>query len=254
MNKRYALCVGNNYPGTNAELYGCVNDATDWSELLLSQGYDVTMRLEATLNDTISCLMDMVEKAGFGDRIVFTYSGHGTWLPDRDGDEADGRDEALVMSDYLRGGLMLDDTIQNIFSKVKRGVGTLLISDSCHSGTVSRFAALSPDRRKPRFMSPVGLIAGMTDERAVALEQAPANTSRPTASLISGCGDMEYSYDATFNGRSNGALTRTAIDAFTPGISLNAWFKKIRATLPNDFYPQTPELTSTPYRKYTKAL
>ena len=254
MNKRYALCVGNNYPGTTAQLQGCVNDALDWSELLASQGYEVTMLREATLADVVGQLMDLVDKAGFGDRIVFTYSGHGTWVPDRDGDEADGRDEAMVMADYRAGGLLLDDTLQQIFSKLRRGVGTLILSDSCHSGTVSKFAALSDNPRRPKFLSPVELIEGLTDERAVRLEQTTASTPRVTTSLISGCGDLEYSYDASFAGRPNGAFTRAASDAFRPGISLNTWFKRIREALPSDFYPQSPELTASPYRKYTRAL
>jgi hypothetical protein len=248
--------VGNNYPGTDAQLQGCVNDAVDWSELLVSQGYEVTMRHEATLGDTIGCLMELVAKAKWGDRIVFTYSGHGTWVPDRDGDEADGRDEAMVMADYRQGGLLMDDTVQLIFGDLRAGVGGLILSDSCHSGTVSRFLgdAATPKER-PRFYPPSNIITGLTEERAKILEQRPASTPRATASLISGCGDLEYSYDAVFNNRPNGAFTRAAIDTYKPGVSLGRWFTAIREELPSDWYPQTPQLTAaSPYRKYIKAL
>ena len=37
-----ALCVGiNDYPGTNMDLAGCVNDAKDWQALLERRGYRV---------------------------------------------------------------------------------------------------------------------------------------------------------------------------------------------------------------------
>jgi len=258
MNKRYALCVGNNYPGTNAQLSGCVNDAWDWSLVLAEGGYDVEVRVEATLKDTLEALTELVAKTGFGDRIVFTYSGHGTWLPDRDGDEADGRDEALVMADYVQGGLLVDDTLQEIFGHLKYGAGALILSDSCHSGTVSRLipsiSTGSDVRPKIRFLSPTNFM-DISADQARALERVPASLPRRTASLVSGCEDQEYSYDAWFSGRANGAFTRTAIDAYQPGVKLGAWHKRIRERLPRQAYPQSPALTAaTAYRKYSRAI
>ena len=41
MRKR-ALCVGiNDYPGSNMDLAGCINDAKDWQALLEGRGYAV---------------------------------------------------------------------------------------------------------------------------------------------------------------------------------------------------------------------
>lgn len=41
MNK-YALCIGiNDYPGTDSDLAGCVNDANDWAAALASRGFTV---------------------------------------------------------------------------------------------------------------------------------------------------------------------------------------------------------------------
>jgi hypothetical protein len=260
MNQRYALCVGNNYPGSSAELHGCVNDVLDWGELLGRNGYDVDVMVEAHKTDVLDHLRGLVGKAGFADRIVFQYSGHGTWVPDRDGDEADGRDEALVMAGLSRADLITDDELQQVFAPLKYGTGALILSDSCHSGTVSRFTELpeAAQLNATRFISPIELDTSLSFERVLELEQQPANTPRRTASLISGCADSEYSYDASFNGRPNGAFSRVAIDAFTPGVSLNGWWQRIRDTrsgLPSESYPQTPQLTaSSMYRKYTKAL
>ena len=140
MNKKYALCVGNNYPGTGAELYGCVNDANDWAQLLGREGYQVTVMTEAGKAGVLEALGELVARSRFGDRVVFTFSGHGTWVPDRDGDEADGRDEALVMAGLTYTDLLRDDELQTVFSGLGYGTGALVLSDSCHSGTVTRYA------------------------------------------------------------------------------------------------------------------
>jgi hypothetical protein len=255
MNKRYALTVGNNYPGTGAQLAGCVNDALDWAELLRTQGYEVTVLTEATKAQTLGSLDFLVAKAGFGDRVVFQFSGHGTWVPDRDGDEADSRDEALVCADYGYGtaGLILDDELQKTFARLRYGAGALTLSDSCHSGTVARFYRHSG--ATPRFLSPAEILPDLTEQQARDMEAIPASDPRKTSSLISGCADAEYSYDAQFDGRPNGAFSRIAIDAFSPGISLNSWHDAIRAELPDEIYPQTPQLVAASlYRKYAKAL
>jgi hypothetical protein len=259
MNKKYALCVGNNYPGTSAELSGCVNDALDWSEFLITQGYEVEMLLEARKVDVVDRLRELVAKAGFGDRVVFTYSGHGTWVWDRNGDEADKRDEALVMADFAQGGLLIDDELEQIWANLRYGASALTLSDSCHSGTVNRFipsvSTGSDVRPKAKFLSPANF-TDLTPEDVAGIEERTAARSVPrkTSSLISGCGDLEYSYDAWFNGRANGAFTYAALRAWTAGVSLNSWHKAIRATLPSDAYPQSPELSATPYRKYTRAI
>lgn len=256
MNKKYALCVGNNYPGTSAALSGCVNDALDWSDLLAEEGYDVQMLLEGKKFDVLEQLRELVDRAGFADRIVFTYSGHGSWVPDRDGDEADGRDEVLVMADYRNGGIITDDELQDVFRNLKYGSGALIISDSCHSGTVSRF--MPPDTplsARPRFLSPINFVEGLSEERAIAMERSAPSHPRATASLISGSKDDEYSWDAWFNGRANGAFTKAAIDTYRHGIRLGTWHKSIREQLPTSQFPQAPQLTvATKYRKYTRAF
>lgn len=258
---RYALTVGiNDYPDPSARLSGCVNDARDLATLLAGHNYLTTVLLDAdaTRANIAEALRELVAKARFGDRIVFTNSSHGTWLPDRDGDEADGRDEALCCYDYAAGGLLLDDEMQAIFGELRYGARALVLSDSCHSGTVSRFMAtgqFTPAAHSvARFLPPETFYPGLTASRATVLEQAPASTPRRTASLISGCGDLEFSYDAWFGGRPNGAFTRAALDAYTPGMTLAGWYAAIRKRLPSTDYPQTPQLTASAYRRYTKAL
>lgn len=260
MNKKYALCVGLNYEGTPNRLSGCINDAHDWRDLLASAGYEVVVLTDgagsagpATRDGIMAVLEEAVGKLGWGDRLVFTYSGHGTWVPDGDGDELDRRDEALCPSDFVQGRLITDDLLQRTFSRARIGAGMLVLSDSCHSGTVSRFTGVVRPGL-PRFVSPAAF-TDLTPTRAAELErEVSAVSPRRTASLISGCDDPEYSYDAWFGGRANGAFSRVAIDTYKHGATLASWHRAIRSRLPNDVYDQTPQISATTYRRYSRAL
>ena len=260
--KRTALVVGVNYLGTPAQLAGCVQDALDWDAVLRSRGYDVTLRLEkmATKANVLADLRSHVSAARWRDRFVFCFSGHGTWVPDTDGDEIDRRDEALCPIDYDSAGVITDDELHEVFSAARFGVSITVLSDSCHSGTVAR--ALVPAERaplrSPKFVSPADIAAIRVDRAtaAVAELRAPARTrSRPRAVLLSGCEDHEFSYDAWFGDRPNGAFTRAAIDTLRDRPkSVKVWHDAIRDRLPSDAFPQSPQLGATAWQRRRRPL
>lgn len=67
---------------------------------------------------------------------MFHYSGHGSRVRDRDGDELDGHDEALCPVDYETEGKILDDRINDMVVKpLPRGATLHAIIDTCYSGT-----------------------------------------------------------------------------------------------------------------------
>lgn len=248
-----ALCIGiNDYPGTGSDLAGCVNDARDWAALLADRGFSVTQLLdgEATRSAMADAMASVVSAAGSGDNVVITYSGHGTWQPDENGDEPDMRDEALCPHDLDSQGPLLDDELFDIFSDAEHGARVVFLSDSCHSGSVARMGpprGATPGR--VRFLPPAMFLSDDEVTRARKVEKAPARgLSRGTALLISGCMDTEFSYDASFGGRPNGAFTRAAIDALPDlgdDATYVAWFKAIRKVLPNPNYAQTPQLMAS---------
>ena len=155
---KFALCIGiNDYPGTNSDLNGCVNDANDWAAELGKRDFDVRLLLdaEATGEAMRGGIRERLAAAGSGDAVVITYSGHGTWVPDRDGDEPDRRDEALCPHDISANGPLLDDELFDLFSERRRGTRVILISDSCHSGSVAKYApATGTGSRRIRFLAP----------------------------------------------------------------------------------------------------
>ena len=247
---KHALCVGiNDYPGTNNDLSGCVNDANDWGAVLTKLGYSVTPLIDskATRAGRVAALTALVQGAKEGDDLVFTYSGHGSWLPDENGDEADGRDEMLCPHDIDSQQYLMDDDLDHIFKAKHPKARLLFISDSCHSGSVTRMAPAIGDAPKirARLLPPETFVkdpALLERVRNVAISTKGTRQKYP-ALLISGCRDREVSYDASFGGRANGALTRVAIDAHaskpkTP----REWHSLIRKRLPSVDYPQSPQL------------
>jgi hypothetical protein len=70
--------------------------------------------------------------------------------------------------------------------------------------------------------------------------------------LLSGCRDTEYSYDASFNGRPNGAFTFVALQALkslAATATYRDWYTAIRQKLPTAEYPQTPNLFGSTTQK-----
>lgn len=259
MRKRFALCVGiNRYPLPASSLSGCINDAHDWHAVLLEKGYQVRTLLDgaATKANIVESLQEGLTRVGTGDRFVFSFSGHGTWVPDRDGDEADQRDEALCCYDYARGGLLTDDEMYRIFKNRPFGSRVTVLSDSCHSGTVSRLMADPGSARAVRFMPP-SVFSDMSPGEAARREKTlEVSKPRSEALLLSGCADHEFSYDAIFHGRPNGAMSYFLIKALEDGLSsrVSAVYARLRKILPSSEYPQTPQLTATSYQKRTSLL
>ena len=256
---KYALCIGiNDYPGTGSDLSGCVSDANDWAAALQQRGFAATRMFngKATGDGIRRAIGATLAAADAGDVVVITYSGHGSFVPDEDGDEPDGTDECICPYDIARNGPITDDELFDLYSRRRQGVRLVVISDSCHSGTVARFAPIRtppttagrrPPVRKVRFLPPGGFLPKRSASR-LGVRRAIRGSSPPgryAALLMAGCQDIEYSYDAWFRGRPNGAFSYVALRALK-GLKATAtyrdWFAAIRRDLPSQQYPQSPNL------------
>jgi hypothetical protein len=268
---KYGLCIGiNDYPGTGSDLSGCVNDANDWSAELQKRGFKMAKLLDgdATGKNMLAAMRRTIAKGKSGDTVVLQYSGHGSYVDDVDGDEPDGRDECLCPHDISSKGPITDDELFQLYSAKKPGVRLLVISDSCHSGTVARFAPITTPPsvrganapvRKVRFMPPAVFLskrrlANLGERRAFRASSPPG---RYGALLMAGCQDTEFSFDAFFQGRPNGAFSFVALrelQKLKAGASYTQWFKAIRKALPSQQYPQSPNLYGSSTMKAWKAL
>lgn len=237
-----AVCVGiNNYPGIFNDLKGCVNDARDWSALLQGLGFEVNLMLDAqaTKMNVKAALQGLVNVTNAGDIAVFTYSGHGTQVVDSDSDEGDPYDEAICLYD----GNVIDDEIRVILRGIHPQVTLVVISDSCFSGSVTRIAG---EKAIPRFIPPAVSTAGRTARQSFLLPEADM-----LEILITGCSDSEFSYDAEFNGRPNGAMTAMALHVIqqNPSATYRDFHTRLRVLLPSEEYPQSPQLEGSDANK-----
>ena len=126
---KVALIIVNSYDGTDFSLGQLViNDGLMTAERLQLNGYTPFIYHDPTVNQFVSILLKFIKQSF---ELVVYFSGHGSQIKDRDGDEDDGNDECLVFID----GLLPDDIIGSIL-KLHRNKSLTLIADCCHSGTV----------------------------------------------------------------------------------------------------------------------
>jgi metacaspase-1 len=73
-----ALCIGiNDYPGTESDLSGCLNDAHDWAGILEARQFEVRKLLDAQATKAAMkrAIGDLIAGAAPDDTLVITYSG-----------------------------------------------------------------------------------------------------------------------------------------------------------------------------------
>ncbi|MNW99058.1 Caspase domain protein [compost metagenome] len=244
--RRLALCVGiDAYPDAADQLGGCVNDARRWSQALAGLGFEPTLLLDGKASHAAIeyGLRRLLKDCKPGDVVVFQFSGHGTQVDDLNGDENDGLDEALCPVDFRSGALFLDDDIGRILEEVPRDVNMTLFIDSCHSGTVARFAVGAAQPRPPgsraRYVRPTPQLqeahrlfrTGMSAARA-----APGRRGRLDLSHVkfSACQDNEQALER--NG--SGDFTRHALHILQ-GNAAPLNHAQFQARLLKAFGPQT---------------
>lgn len=273
MTKR-ALVVGTNYPDTNFSLAGCVNDGLDWAHELAGRGFvvDTLFDHQASRAAILDNLGELLGACQSGDTLVFTFSGHGTWVP---GGADEPRDEAICPNDLRQTGVITDDQLFELFSERRRGVRTVMLADSCYSGTLERLApaltgvtAVPVDHppgpygyRQVRFLPPDAWLDGEGVRGDAYYQEANWEAAargsvraklRSGALVLAGCGPTQVSYDAWFAGRANGAFTyaaRKALVELPAGADYRAWMRRIRTYLPSVDFDQRPQLDGLAYQK-----
>jgi metacaspase-1 len=272
---RMALLVGiNDYPGAQNDLQGCVNDITNMYDILVKY-YSFLPSDIVLLSDSrarkkaiLDALKNLFAGAKEGDGLVFHYSGHGSQVPDAEGDEVDGKDEVICPFDFdWETGLIKDDDLAALFASMKKGVRLEVILDSCHSGTGTReiivdrhslpsrgligmdAAALTGSAHciRQRFIAPPPDVALRTDEIfGPPLRLRRIGRTEPMNHVLwSACRDNQYSADADIGGRPAGAFTyyfcRHIRD--TQGtVARDQLLKLVRASLKHEGFSQVPQL------------
>ncbi|MCV2352318.1 caspase family protein [Paucibacter sp. Y2R2-4] len=255
------------YGGWDGPLAACEFDAKDMAALAKSQGMKPTVLLtkKGTRAATLAAMRSAAKSLKAGDLFLMTYSGHGGQVGDVNGDEPDHKDETLCLYD----GQLIDDELYFELSKFAAGVRVLVLSDSCHSGTVTRdFPPPPPPAgQRPRLMpaevarrvyethkkfyddlqrkvlaeaaktvvdpdAALALVGGASQATAL------VGKFKPSVVLISGCQDNQTSMDGEHNGAFTGQLLKIWNSGAFSG-NYSSFHSRIRAGMPPS---QSPNL------------
>lgn len=126
------------YGGWSGALSGCENDARSMAAIAGVEGFTASTLLtrQATSANVLAAIQDAADGLASGSTFFLTYAGHGAQVPNLNGDdeEVDNKDETWVLWDRM----LLDDELRQAFAAFASGVRIVLLSDSCHSGTIYR--------------------------------------------------------------------------------------------------------------------
>lgn len=241
-----AVHIGINYYGSENQLAGCQDDVDDLEAYLKNRGYTEITILKDDENDTnhelptcptkdniLATLKKAIADTKSGDTLFVQYSGHGSQLDDQNGDEKDGQDECICPVDFdwnkTDDGFIRDDDLHEILVKgLPAGAKLRVLFDSCHSGSCLDLP-LRYDEKKHWDIE--------NDEKL-----------NKDIVFFSGCKDDQTSADSSFNGRPNGAVTWSFLQALgdmhKSGKS-HTWqdlIQSMRAKLMREGYDQIPQL------------
>ena len=260
------------YGGWSGELAACEFDALDMAAIAKAKGMKATTLLtrKGTRANALAGIRAAAKSLRSGDLFFLSYSGHGGQVPDVTGEEADKQDETWCLFD----GQLIDDELYCELGRFAAGVRILVLSDSCHSGTVTRAGplpmpagtpALLPQR--PKMMPLAVALRTYRDHQAfydklqqdlaklagnggvdpdTALAQVVVSGRRtalvkkfkPAVILISGCQDNQTSMD----GEHNGAFTEQLLAVWNHG-AFKRNYANFHALIKSRMPPtQTPNL------------
>jgi hypothetical protein len=114
-------------------LPNCHRDAEAKMRIAEQFNYNTAILINeyATAENVLTGITDAATCLEHGDIFFLSFSGHGTRIPDKNGDEDDGYDEAWCLHDRI----ITDDELFEKWKEFRPGVRILIIADSCHSGT-----------------------------------------------------------------------------------------------------------------------
>jgi hypothetical protein len=255
------------YAGWDGPLAACEFDANDMAAIAKSRGMKSTVLLtkKATRANLLGGMRSAAKALKVGDLFFLTYSGHGGQVPAVSGDEPDTQDETWCLYD----GQLIDDEPYFELSRFAAGVRILVLSDSCHSGSVTRNApaVLATTHERPKLMpAAVAMrayrehqafydklqlnVANAAGKSAVDPDTALGHVAAsgrltaivkgfdPAVVLISGCQDNQTSMD----GDHNGAFTESLLKIWAQGTfrgNYGSFHARIKAALPAS---QSPNL------------
>jgi hypothetical protein len=249
-------------------LRGCVNDVA-LVRMLLKQYFQVpnedlriVVNQRATKANILHRLQDMIQRSQPGEVLVFYFSGHGSQIRDRDGDElTDSLDEIICPydMDWDRKTYILDDDLDEIFATLPPEVLLEAFFDCCFWGAGPRALAPLPGapalRRDVRHLPPPFDIAARVegDEDRLAMHQLRSASCFAQRNVAWGAAqEGQESAEDYIDGQVNGLFTYWGCRFIAENIERVGRLDYTREQLLEDVrgylhelgYVQTPELAA----------
>jgi hypothetical protein len=122
------------YLGWTGSCTSCEYDAANMAALAKSCGFSSTLLLtkDATSQRVLDEIQKAARKLNGGDILLISFSGHGTTVPDINGDEPSGEDDVWALYDRM----LIDDELYSQWGDFHPGVRVVVLVDSCTGGTV----------------------------------------------------------------------------------------------------------------------
>ena len=229
-----ALLVGINYTGTQNELFGCINDVNSVKERINNEGFttintltDITVKTP-TRDNILDEFKKLLVNSESGDLLFFLYSGHGSYVLDKNGDEKDGYDELLVSCDLQ--GITDDELKILILQYLKKDVTLFAMFDCCFSGTILDL--------KYQFLDSLNYDKYTENDKNI--------ETMGNVYMISGCTEKQTSADAFINNKAQGAMTWSLLESLKTS-QPKTWrelVKSMRGLLKTSEYEQIPQFSS----------
>jgi len=205
----HALLVGCEYRGKSHYLPGCIYDVNKMESFLTQRYPDLPKENITVMTDiqgekpTKSAILhNLRELVGKGDdegsTLIFHFSGHGSQVPDLDGDEIDHMDECLIPlgNVYSLFDVIIDDELHEIVKKLSPKSKMFILTDCCHSGSCFDLE--------------------YAYKTQLELSQEPTRDSQvPNIVKLSGCKDNQTSASIKHANKWKGALTLSFIDTLS---------------------------------------
>jgi hypothetical protein len=204
-------------------LHGCVNDVALVRGLLKeyfgvpNEDIRVVVNERATRDAIVQRLRTLIGDAEEGDILVFYFSGHGSQIRDRDGDElSDNLDELICPydMDWDRRTYILDDDLVELFAEARAGILMEAFFDCCFFGAGTRGLGSrligEEVREDVRYIVPPFDIASRAEGDELSLVDHGFRESSLFAEqnvLWSATAEGEEAVEDDFDGRTHGVFT-----------------------------------------------
>lgn len=210
--KKYSLHFGLNevnpaqYPKTVSKLLCPENDAKFCFSMAVNAGFNAKQPFIGSNANSLNLLTEITAITKIiapGDLFMLTYSGHGSQVKDIDNEEEEeGWDEVMLLYDRL----FIDDEFKKLWAQFPNGSRILMITDSCHNGTVTKYVDISIGTQQPPPATNKRVIKGV-DKKLIqpvfnknigfykGIKSAPSFTIGASIIHIAGCKDDEVCED-----------------------------------------------------------